>query len=431
MGKKNTFNPLLIKKDKQYDKLKHKNTIEWLKPSTYNIEDYVDALRKLRVPTEIEDHELFVLDNYLSYTIIAQAEINLKLKVIKGSESKNQYLYFLTDKEYTVLYICLQVCHPAFWYKYDNRKDFLDIYDDLYDSYNKTEYILDYPCSCRGFIGTEKMLEVDIETLENHFILNKYTEVLLWGSKWKDNPFRETYINNKVPTKQHVVYASHAMKQVNDETYTANVRAEFSKCILSVENHDSAYILEARYTPIKSPQIEIINKILDREYPTDIPVDIIISVINLPYLTYMGLLKLYPLGSYNFILSSLIANTPEMSQNIIDETRKILKEDVGKENKKDNHTDSCLDDETREYAIHFLKNMECNKKIDIVLHSNGVLNLIDAKLQEITDGKIVYEDVQEEVDKKIDDTMKLLKMKDDEFKTYFQGIIASILRREP
>ena len=89
-----------------------------------------------------------------------------------------------------------------------------------------TNLTMKYPVE--GLLRTENMLDADIEALESHLTNNDYTESLLWGSKWKDNPLRELYLTKKVSSRQHEVYNTQAMKQHSKCAYSVSVRVEFS-----------------------------------------------------------------------------------------------------------------------------------------------------------------------------------------------------------
>ena len=174
--------------------------------------------------------------------------------------------------------------------------------------------------------------------------------------------------------------------------------------------------MELQYIPLHSPQIREINDVVDREYPLDLPIDIVMAAISLPYITNVGLLKLKPLCSYNFLISSLISNTPEMCQEIIDEANNILK-------------DEDLDEDTQIYSKDFIKNTETNIKIEYVLSTSELLNYIQSKIKLMRTGKSTFEQIQKDVIAKVDETLTQLEMNDPDFKEYLDDIIETLLKQ--
>jgi hypothetical protein len=409
MVRKNTFHPEIFKKDKLLETLVHRSSIRWTEAGT----DMSGYLRILKQYNQNEE-DPFNFSSYKDHYVIAKASINQKLKLLSDDGSMNQFMYLITNDDYSLLYISINVLHPMFWYIYETRNDFFSMYDKLYQAYNKTEYSFEFNRNTRGFGGTENMLGSPVESLENFFTLNRYTEILLWGSKWKDNPYRDLYLVEEMSSAQHLIYATQAMKQINNQTYHINVRTEYSKSIITIEKHDDGFIINVHYNSVFSPQIKKINDVLNKEYPLDVPIDVIISIINMPYISHLGLLKLNPLTSYNFSMAALIANTPLMTQEVIKETKNIM-------------ATRKLDKETRDYSVLFLKMILSNVKIDKILHNNGVLNFIDTKMEELRKGDVTYKDGKKLVFDKIDETVILVKMDDPDFITYFKGIIDDIL----
>ena len=50
----------------------------------------------------------------------------------------------------------------------------------------------------RVFIGNDNILGLDIHDIENHFLLQKYTDKLIYGSMWNDHPFRKEFQDKSI-----------------------------------------------------------------------------------------------------------------------------------------------------------------------------------------------------------------------------------------
>ena len=59
------------------------------------------------------------------------------------------------------------------------------------DVYNIKSYDDTFKKTSKGILGTMKELNINDIQLENILILNNFTEIITWGSAWKDYPFRK------------------------------------------------------------------------------------------------------------------------------------------------------------------------------------------------------------------------------------------------
>lgn len=431
MGRKDSFNPLNLSKDKQFEKLKYGHTIEWTK-------EYIEEQKKGKAKKSVKksdvlpeetlrdffkyikeyasfddkfDMTIFGMEEFQDHLIIGKSPINTHLNYI-GKEGK-EYIYIISDNEFKNIWLSVGKCFPICWYKYTSKKTFYDAFDTIYESYNKEEYNLNLEKVSRAFVGTEQMLTLGMEDLEKHMILNPNTEELLWGSKWKDHPFRIVYMHKKISKMDSYMFANQAMQQIDDETYSCSVRTEFSKSIITFEDYNGAFIIDIKYNPIHSPQIEIINQEIERSYPLDMPTDVIQTIINLPYVTHTGLLKLRPVTSYTFVISSLIANNRDMYAELVPEIKTILAE-----------TD---DPSVRDFGKIFLHNLEKNTKLDDVFGDKKIEEFIKSKIDNLQGEVQTLEEVRDEIWVILNDKLKKLNFNDQEFKDHVTNIIDNIL----
>ncbi len=444
MGRKDSFNPANLQKDKQLEKLKYGHNIEWVKSIQVeqpkkNIKAKTPAKKGKRIsgasvqaallePREsLKSHfkyireyasfndkfdmTLYGMEEFEDHVIIGKCLINTHLKYIERNEK--EYMYLISDEEYKNIWLSIGKCFPICWYKYTSKKAFYDSFDTIYETYNKEEYNLNLQKVSRAFVGTEQMLTLSIEDLEKHMVSNPNTEELLWGSKWKDHPFRSVYMNKEISNMDSFMFANQAMQQVDDETYSCSVRTEYSKSIITFEDYNGAFIVDVRYNPIDSPQIETINKEIERQYPLDMPTDVIQTLMNLPYVTHTGLLKIRPVTSYTFVVSSLIANNREMHEELVPEIKTILKE--------------TPDPGVREFGKIFLDNLEKNTKLDDVFGDKKIEEFIKSKIDNLQGEVQTLEEVRDEIWIELDKKLEQLNFNDQDFKDHVTNIINNIL----
>ena len=101
MGRKNTFESDVLKKNKTFNKLKYKDAIKW--KDNVDISEFITKLNNYYDKFENSILENSTkLDNYIDYKLLATVEINTHLKA-KFEDEK--IMYIITDDEYKNLYI--------------------------------------------------------------------------------------------------------------------------------------------------------------------------------------------------------------------------------------------------------------------------------------------------------------------------------------
>lgn len=426
MGRKNSFLPEAVQKDKQFLKLKHKNLIEWKDESSQSVEmfDLIEFLKKDPISQRVAKETDLSPEIFLDHKLIGVVQINQILKLHVESEY-HDYLYLISDSEFKDIYISVERVAPAFWYHYTNRKTFLDQFDQIVDAYDKKTYELNYPRKMRAFIGTEQMLNLNFNEIIDMFIISSHTEILTWGSNWKDHPFRDIYMRQNVNQKEGVQLSKQAMKQSDPSIRTMSIRTAYSKSIMTLEDHDGAYILEISYNPIKTEQIDLINNHLDRQYPTDLPVDTIISCINFPFVNHIGLIKLKPITTYNFIMASLVANNLTMYQEMIPEVRQIIKDlEEGRD-----HNDNEYSEQKKEMLCSFLEELETKTTLEHILKDESVEKFIGQKIINLRARNQTFGEVKNELFEMLEHKLIQLRLRNDQdFKEELAKIISGILK---
>lgn len=365
-GKKNLFKQFY--KNICSEKMNHINKVLWYNEidnneNTIDIKEYFHFVKSMDISQDLIEQFNLNVEEYKNYKIIGICHINNNLKLINSDV--NDFMYLITDKEYKILYISIGKCHPIFWYKFTSKKSFLNNFDKIYELYNPLNYVLNFENNLRGFMGTERMLSLSIHDVENHFLLNRYSDKLIWGSKWTDHPFRNEYTKKNINSVDSIILTGQAMRQELDNYYSVSVRTSYSKSIIKVISYDDIFILEIKYNPINTNQIEKINQTFGRKYSYDIPIDIIMTIINFPFLTHSDILNIRPLSPFNFFVTSLILNNdiklfmeaePQLNNIINDET---------------------IDKDVKENAIDFIDCINNQKILTKIFNENDFYDLLD------------------------------------------------------
>lgn len=296
---------------------KHFDKILWTADMNQNsrpeMKDYLNYVKSLDIYEEYND-KLFNLTEYDDYKIIGLCQIG-----------NSEYMYLITNKLYKVLYLSIEKTHPIFWYKFKTKKLFIENFDSLYETYNSFNFPFSFKKQVKGFMGNESILNVSIHDIENHLLLNKNTDKLIWGSKWSDHPFRYKY--NNATHMDSIIFTGQAMRQMNDDIYSVSVRTIFSKSIITFYDYDGTFVVEIDYDPLNkeiSGIIEI-NNLFKRNYETDIPVDVIATLINFPFLDFTEILKIKPLNEYYvYILTLLTIGNVDHMNIALNELNKMI-----------------------------------------------------------------------------------------------------------
>lgn len=272
---------------------------------TINMKNYIEYISAIDIYNDINTRLNITWESYKTMKIVGICEMNKYLKFEK--EGCEDLMYILKDDK-GKKYISIGRCHPIFWYKYDTKR-----FSDIYNIYNQESYSTDFNGNQQSaFIGNEEMLGLTIHELENHLIFHKYSEKLIWGSKWDDYPFRDCFMNNSVSYIDSIIYTGQSMRQISDDYYTVSVRTNYSKSIITINNFPDAYIINIKYNPIINHRIDNINKLITRNYKSDLPMDIIILLLNFPFMTSNTINHTKPFTEFNFYLLSLLI--PEQSE---------------------------------------------------------------------------------------------------------------------
>ena len=193
-----------------------------------------------------------------------------------------------------------------------------------------------------------------ITEIEKNLILNRYSEVLTWGSFWDDYPFRDKFNNlDKLTNNERLTLSTVAMKQ-KDGQYTISIRSLFSKSILKLSWHNRLYTIDVLYEPIINDQIKNINKNFNKYFPLDIPIDVILMLKEYNFYDFRHYLE--DINEQNMTLSCYLAN--EDSE--FEEINKILITKIKSEE----------NEEQQKIIKYFIDQINANKITKIILNNN-------------------------------------------------------------
>ena len=364
-NKKNSFRE--IKKNINYSSSKHIGKIIWnselKQEDQLKMSDYIHYIKSTDIYNEFNNKINIDLNDYINYKILGICALN-NLKMINNDQ---EFMFLITDKYYKLLFITIGKCHPLFWYKFTNKVTFINNFDTLYETYNPNQITNNFTNSINGFIGNEEILSLNIHDIEKHLILNKYTDKLIWGSNWVEHPFRSEYMGKNITHIDSIIYTGQAMRQNGDLEYCINVRTNYSKSIITIHCYEDAFILELKYNTIDTNQIESINDIFGRKYKTNIPIDIIMTLINFPFVTHMDILQMKPLNMFHFYVITLLVNEQKIFDDILPQFDIILNDKTGN-----------YDDELKEYIKDFVQKNNSDKMLTRIINEINIYEIIES-----------------------------------------------------
>lgn len=368
--RKNTFKIDKLKTTKAFKSLEICDKINW--ECDVTIEDF---FKELNSGEEEPVHE-----DYVDYKVVGTLAL----------ESGTAYL--ICDPEYKTIGFCMEHSQPLFWFVFRTKKLFYNHIDRYYNTYNVQDYPIEFNSWTRGFSGTVRMLGAKITDLQNYLINNRYTEFFTWGSAYDDYPFRDADLSTMTPKEIQVMHAS-AMKQKDDTNYCVNIRTKYSRSIITFIDYNGAFVSEIQYNSTTTPGVRQINEVLEKEFPEDIPLDVVLTLLYLPFTTHTGLLKLTPLNQDNFMMANLVANNNEMYQELIDMMVDIQPTLEG--------------DETQEAGHTFVKKLETNIIVNDILSDGDFNQFVESLLDRLSSDKrcldFVKVDLRDFIEDRVDD----------------------------
>jgi len=249
---------------------------------------------------------------------------NLIIPMMDSSDATVSYylLYRLIDES---VLICTEFSHPNFWnYISTKNKNVDDITHDILNVtkyYNPTEYSNEDNKLkiVRAFIGTEQMINMNVNDFMENMMLSEWLELFTWTTNDIDHPFRETLLNEKLSAYQYNKMNISVNQQHAENIKIVNTRTRYSKTLMSFEIlRDGLFIVTIYYVPIKCKRLKTSNNCdVGKKYNDDLPIDVIQSIIDMPFIKYDEILQLEPLTIHNCAIANMLSRNDIDKQKII------------------------------------------------------------------------------------------------------------------
>lgn len=219
--------------------------------------------------------------NDTDYYILGSGQLSQYLHDLFYEKTDNfNILYYPPDKKF---YMQLHDSTFVHWHQFNDSKELIEKLPHLIEIYNPKEHIIDFDSQSNAVIATKESID-EIREIEDEMFYNKYTEVFFWGSKWKDFPFDRSKVKNYGHLLE--LEAKHASHQFNDKYYSTSFRTLYSKSIIEfIDYNELYYLVQIKYpsTKMEDEHIREINKTLERYYPLDFPIDIVLALRSYVY----------------------------------------------------------------------------------------------------------------------------------------------------
>lgn len=316
---KKKFNLSLLKKKKKLKDIIWHDSTEYEENNYYNIETYSKILNNIKIQ---------------------------KKYIILGCH-KNISIYILTNKSYNKLYISIGICNPLFWYTFNDKKEFINKIINIYTN----NYNLNHLNLYKTILTVDRNINI-----KNIFSNNKYLENELWGSSWKDYPFRSIKTNEINEIYKKILYKE-SLKQLNN-TFTISCRTVYSKSIITIHNENDICFITVKYNKIKTEQNKIISKKFKKNIPNNLPIDVVLYLYKLNINSLTQYLKNSYFVNNNLNVVFKFKNNLFFSNDIIDSLKSIIK-DLNDKMKKKN-------------VRNFIKKNLINKNSKILFNINDI-----------------------------------------------------------
>lgn len=252
------------------------------------------------------DHLLFDdINEFNSYKIIGVYQLNKILQTkTAGYTNSKFYLFIILSNLDGQCYLSISKTSPCLWYSVTTKSELKTLFESLDNYYNCNSYDIKYNKRNKVFVGTRESLNCDFIELENSIIANNFSEILTWGSAWNDYPFRDILLNDLSKYDRNSLSVQ-AMRQV-DNNNQINVKTLLSKSHLTFYDVNGIYLLDYYYNPIFNKQIDVFNKKINKNIPNDVPIDLLMVLINYYHDDIYDLLSVSEPPSINYYISAML-----------------------------------------------------------------------------------------------------------------------------
>jgi hypothetical protein len=200
-------------------------------------------------------------------------------------------IYLISNLE-DHIYISLGLSHPSLWssIKYnsidnintDKIYDIIQLYDmSNSDDYDTIDYIL---------LGNINNLNINLAKIQNNLLITRLIEPFMWGSKYGHYPFNRKLVTSAT-NKEKIIYISQAMEQKTNKS-RLSCRTIWSKSLLKITHKNDYINIEVRYNTYPNNEVvKNINQKYDKNFPTDMPTDLVMALLQYPFISYRHIIN--------------------------------------------------------------------------------------------------------------------------------------------
>jgi tetratricopeptide (TPR) repeat protein len=155
---------------------------------------------------------------------------------------------------------------------------------------------LDMPQVARGFMGyrlrfgirnphTGRVEPANARELDRYFMVNPFVEAAFWGSAYDDDPWPDEIPEQPKELLKMSARQRRVAEQAPGQVWSVSRRTRHTRSTLTVElHHRDVFVAEVRYRPADTEAVvQRLNAELGCDYPLDMPVDAIASLMGFQF----------------------------------------------------------------------------------------------------------------------------------------------------
>lgn len=216
--------------------------------------------------------------------------------------SSDDLYYFVISKD-EMKYIALPNTPSRLWMRGISITDLTNLWEGDIDRsmYSKTVY---------AYMGDKS--GISFVKLIQYILLSPFTQKNIYTSETS-----EQRVDN-ISTLERAF----GIPDVNDNIHDLIFYTKYSDSSIRIYETENGLFMALSYDPIGFSDIEEINNELDRNYETDLPIDVLAFIINFPYFTWRDLITELGTATIDICLEMVKYDSDEL-EHFIEHLRKI------------------------------------------------------------------------------------------------------------
>lgn len=157
----------------------------------------------------------------------------------------------------------------------------------------------------RLFAGTHQELQMELENFENHYVMTPPCSAHMWGSEFEYDPWPDS--SREWTQTDKIIEFRRNMLQRPGRVPRTSFRTTFSRSVLTVEDHDGAFVFDLRYSPQPaSKHVLALSDTIGADYPADAPADLLAAILGFKNITKTMLVGTIDSGDFDYFWSDLL-----------------------------------------------------------------------------------------------------------------------------